>query len=166
MASDPSPTGVNQQITKFGSDLWPGGAQEAWIDGGRAYRVFHGTRSSYVEGIRANGLQAPGGTGPGWFMLTSRADVARDYAQGYADATHPGVVIEYHIPAGQVQDLLFPARTQHALGKSHALRFGQALPDAMIVAVHDASAITGPGWRAGDEPGVQDAGWAAPAPGQ
>lgn len=163
MTAARNPQELNSQIQKFTKSPWPGCAKEAFIANGVIYRVFHGTRSNYLPSIRMEGLRAPAGTGPGWFMLTTRADVARDYAAGYADAEHPGVVIEYHIPVVKVQDLLFAAREQHALGKSHALRFGQVLPASMIASIHPASAITGPGWRAGDEEGVSDPGWLTPA---
>jgi hypothetical protein len=58
-------------------------------------KLYHGTRASAVEGIRAKGLVPPPGTGPGWYMLTDDLEQAKAYA-------FDGTVIEFDIPEGKI----------------------------------------------------------------
>ncbi len=79
------------------------------VTGDGTYRVFHGTSGDRVESIRGGGLNAPQGTGPGWFMVTTNADEAAGYAGGQAGGTHAGSgesVIEYRIPIDKVREYL------------------------------------------------------------
>jgi hypothetical protein len=113
-------------------------------------KLYHGTRASAVEGIRAKGLVPPPGTGPGWYMLTDDLEQAKAYA-------FDGTVIEFDIPEGKIfgpdrdSDFFLWSATPHSayIGRdANAYAIKTSVPPQYIERVITGSQRTAmPSWR-------------------
>ena len=91
-------------VDKIDDDVlwWVGNRIDGFIEGGEQYRVYHATSQTNYESIKNNGLNAPEGTGPRWYMVTTSFDSARTFAS-YDDP----VVIEYRIPTSELRNTIW-----------------------------------------------------------
>lgn len=115
--------------------------QDGVSDDGKWYRVYHGTKASNMEGIRAKGLTPPVGAMK-WYMLTTREDDATGFAMngpGHRRVSGEGRVIEYRIPVSEATRYLSVGTPGNHYGADYGTYhfLMNPLPGKWIAHVHE-----------------------------
>lgn len=100
--------------------------------------LYHGTTADRVDAITKEGLRPPEHVGQKWFMLTSKKEVAEEFAHGYQRTGTP-VVMEYRIPAStkRYTEHLWPGAALNYNGSGdHQYAIRKAIPQKYLVKVH------------------------------
>jgi len=119
IGGDGGKVNVPEDLIKYAAD-----DPQGFVEGGREYRVFHGTTKENADKIIAEGLKTPEGVSEAkWYMVTTSKEEAIIFAEGYGSQAH--AFVEFRIPTSELKKTLWKGFKTSTGDIQHGLRGGK-----------------------------------------